>query len=109
LILKSWDLCHLKANVESYSGKFESLHLHVQIKFYGISKFTEQTKSSEHFLKKISRGPDPLGTGRNSADPAQIHPRRAGDADSNGWQARPAGQRLWQDESVRADLGRPIK
>jgi hypothetical protein len=26
--------------------------LHAQIKFYGISKFTEQAKSSEHFLKK---------------------------------------------------------
>jgi hypothetical protein len=46
--------------------------------------------------------------GRNSVDPARIHPQRAGDADSNGWQVGPADQRLWEAESVRADLGRPI-
>jgi hypothetical protein len=51
--------------------------LHAQIKFYGISKFTEQAKSSEYFLKKISRGPDLPGTGRGEADPAQI-PRGSG-------------------------------
>jgi hypothetical protein len=58
--------------------------LHAQIKFYGISKFTDQTKTAEHFLKKSARGPDLPGTGRNSANPAQIHRQRAGDADSNG-------------------------
>jgi hypothetical protein len=52
--------------------------LHAQIKFYGISKFTEQAKSSENFLKKISCGPDLPGTGRNNADLAQIRWRRAG-------------------------------
>jgi hypothetical protein len=30
--------------------------LHAQIKFYGISKFTEQAKSSKHFLKKYRAG-----------------------------------------------------
>jgi hypothetical protein len=49
-----------------------------------FSKFIEQAKSSEHFLKKISCGPDLPGTGRGEADPAQIHPRHVGDADSNG-------------------------
>jgi hypothetical protein len=68
VILKSWGLCHLKANDSSYSRKFESLHLHAQIKFYGISKFTDQAKSS-----------DLPGTGRNSADSAQICRRRAGE------------------------------
>jgi hypothetical protein len=75
-------------------------------------KFQSSQNKQNHqsiFYKKISCGPDPLGTGRNSADLAQIRPRRAGDADSNGWQAGPAGLRLWEAESVRADLGRPIK
>jgi hypothetical protein len=58
----------VKATDLSYSRKFESLQLYAQIKFYGISKFTDQAKSSEHFLKNISRGPDLPGTGRNSAD-----------------------------------------
>jgi hypothetical protein len=30
--------------------------LHAQIKFYGISKFTEQAKTLEHFLKKYRAG-----------------------------------------------------
>jgi hypothetical protein len=34
--------------------------------------------------KKTVCGPDLPGTGRGEADPAQIRPRRAGDADSNG-------------------------
>jgi hypothetical protein len=66
-------------------------------------------KSAEHFLKKITRGPDLPGTGRNSADPAQIRQRRTGDTDSNGWQAGPGCQRLWEAESVHAIPSRPIK
>jgi hypothetical protein len=53
--------------------------------------------------------PDLPVTGRGKADPAQIRLRRAGDADSNGWQMGPAGQRLREAESVRAVPGRPIK
>jgi hypothetical protein len=90
LILKSWDLFHLKANDLSYSRKFESLNLHAQIKFYGISKFTEQAKSSEHFLKKIPRGPDLLGTGQNSADLVQICRRRVGGRFQTACQRGPA-------------------
>jgi hypothetical protein len=46
--------------------------LHAQIKFYGISKFTEQTKSSEHFLKKKYRA----GQIRSErAETARIRPR----------------------------------
>jgi hypothetical protein len=108
VILKSWGLCHLKANDISYSRKFESLHFHAQIKFYGISKFTDQAKSSEHFLKKIARarsarnGPKQRGFG-----PDLPATRRR--AISNGWQVGPGCQRLWEAESERTDLGRPIK
>jgi hypothetical protein len=91
VLKKSWDLCHLIANDLTYSKKFESPHLHAQINFYGISKFTEQTNHQSISFKKTARGPDLPGTGRGEADLAQIHPRRAGDANSNGWQAGPAG------------------
>jgi hypothetical protein len=76
VILKSWDLCHLKSNDLSFSQKFESLHLQAQIKFYGISKFTDQTKTAEHFLKKMRAGqicPE-------RAETAPIRPRSTGEA-----------------------------
>jgi hypothetical protein len=69
--LKSWDLCHLKGNHLSYPGKFESLYLHAQNNFNGISKFTEKNKTTEHFLKKNHAGqicPD-------WAEVTQIRPR----------------------------------
>jgi hypothetical protein len=55
VLLKSWDLCHLKGNHLSYPGKFESPHLHGQNNFYGISKFADQSKEQSIFLKKIAR------------------------------------------------------
>jgi hypothetical protein len=81
--------------------------LHAQIKFYGISKFIEQTKSSD--LKKNIARARSARNGPKQRGSAQIHPWRTGDADSNGWQVGLAGQRLWEAESVHADLGRPIK
>jgi hypothetical protein len=71
VLLKSWDLWHLKGNHLSYPGKFESLHLHAQNNFYGISKFIEQTKQQSIFLKKNRAGqicPD-------WAEATQIRPR----------------------------------
>jgi hypothetical protein len=45
--------------------------LHAQIKFYEFSKFTEQEKLLEQFLKKNTRGPDLPETGRGE----RIRPR----------------------------------
>jgi hypothetical protein len=70
---KSWDLHHLKATNTSYSQDFESLHLHAQIIFYSISKFTGTIKITGHFKNKNSYGPDLPGTARNG----QIQPRSA--------------------------------
>jgi hypothetical protein len=50
--------------------------LHAQIQFYGISKFTEQAKSSEHFLKKYRAGQ----ICSEWAETARIRPRSAGNA-----------------------------
>jgi hypothetical protein len=61
------------------------------------------------FSLKKSRGPDLPGLGRSGANAAQIQPRHAGAADSNGWPTGPTGQHLWEAESVRAVPGRPIK
>jgi hypothetical protein len=49
------------------------------------------------------------GMGRSGANLAQIRLRRAGATDSNGWPTGPAGQRLWEAESVHAIPGRSIK
>jgi hypothetical protein len=73
VIQKSWDQYHLKGIVLSYSQNFESHHLHAQINFYLISKFTGTIKLTGHFKNKNSHGPDLPGTGRNS----QIRPRSA--------------------------------
>jgi hypothetical protein len=105
VLLKSWDLCHLKANDLSYSRKFESLHFHAQINFYGISKFTEQAKSLEHFQKKIVR-----------ARSARNGPRRSRSSPDPARQRRrlnlPVGsgcQRPRVTESVSSDFDRPIR
>jgi hypothetical protein len=73
VVLKLWDLCHLKDIVLGYSQDFESQHLHAQIIFYWISKFTEKSNSTEHFKNKNDNGPDLPETGRNG----QIRPRSA--------------------------------
>jgi hypothetical protein len=73
VIQKSWDQHHLKGIVLSYSQNFESHHLHAQINFYLISKFTETIKLTGHFKNKNSHGPDLPETGRNG----QIQPRSA--------------------------------
>jgi hypothetical protein len=73
MIQKSWDQHHLKGIVLSYSQNFESHHLHAQINFYLISKFTGTIKITGHFRNKNSHGPDLPETGRNG----QIQPRSA--------------------------------
>jgi hypothetical protein len=70
---KSWGQYYLKAINISYSQDFESHHLHAQINFYLISKFTETINLTEHFRNKNSYGPDLPETGRNG----QIQPRSA--------------------------------
>jgi hypothetical protein len=70
---KSWDQYHLKATITSYSQDFESLHLHAQIIFYSISKFTRTIKILGRFENKNKIGPDLPVTGRNG----QIQPRSA--------------------------------
>jgi hypothetical protein len=70
---KSWDQYYLKAINISYSQDFESLHLHAQIIFYLISKFTGIINLTEHLKNKNQHGPDLPETGRND----QIRPRSA--------------------------------
>jgi hypothetical protein len=73
VIQKSWDRYHLKGIVLSYSQNFESQHLHAQINFNLIPKFTETINLTGHFKNKNSHGPDLPETGRNG----QIQPRSA--------------------------------
>jgi hypothetical protein len=81
---KSWDQYHLKANTTSYSQDFESLHLHAQIFFYSISKFTETIKTSLHLENKNKIGPDLPRNGPSHSDPAQICGHTRGRRDLNG-------------------------
>jgi hypothetical protein len=57
----------------SFSQDFEPQHLHAQIIFYLISKFTGIINLAGHFENKNGYGPDLTETGRNS----QIRPRSA--------------------------------
>jgi hypothetical protein len=61
---KSWDQYYLKAINMSYSQNFESLHLHAQIIFYLISKFTGIIKLTGHLKNKNQHGPDLPELGR---------------------------------------------
>jgi hypothetical protein len=103
VLLKLWDLCHLKAIDLNYSYKFESLHLHAQIKFYEFSKFTEQAKLSEHFLEKKYR------VGQicpERAKTAQIQPRSTGDAQEMIFKWPAGGARLSAPLGGRIDTRR---
>jgi hypothetical protein len=71
--------------------------LHAQIKFYGISKFTDQTKTAEHFLKKMRAGQ----ICSERAETAPIRPRSAGDA-----REMPIQMAGWRGPAVSAS-GRP--
>jgi hypothetical protein len=73
VIQKSWDQYYLKAINISYSQNFESQHLHAQIIFYLISKFTGIINLAGYFENKNGYGPDLPETGQNS----QIRPRSA--------------------------------
>jgi hypothetical protein len=84
VIQKSWDQYHLKANITSYSQDFESLHLHAQIIFYSISKFTGTIKISMHLENKNKIGPDLPRNGPSHPDPAQICGYTRGRGISNG-------------------------
>jgi hypothetical protein len=73
VIQKSWDQYYLKDINTSYSQDFESHHLHAQIIFYSISKFTGTIIKIGLFGNKNNYGPDLPETGRNG----QIRPRSA--------------------------------
>jgi hypothetical protein len=74
VIQKSWDQYYLETINISFSQDFEPQHLHAQIIFYLISRFTGINNLAGHFEdKKNGYGPDLPETGRNS----QIRPRSA--------------------------------
>jgi hypothetical protein len=99
VIQKSWDQLHLKGIVLSYSQNFESHHLHAQINFYSISKFTGTIKITGHFRNKNSCGPDLPKTGRNG----QIQPRSR----AAGAPFKPAtGARPSMADGYRIGIGR---
>jgi hypothetical protein len=68
----------------SYSQDFESHHLHAQIIFYSISKFTGKIKTAGHFENKNKHGPDLPRNGPKRPDPAQICHYTRGRGNLNG-------------------------